>query len=64
MGANFFFVGWNSATARQNDATGGCIFVCTGGTCKVGQDGLPVELLEFSVAAEIETDDKETVSEK
>jgi hypothetical protein len=31
------------------DAVGGCIFMCTSGDCRVGNDGLPVELLQFGV---------------
>jgi hypothetical protein len=33
------------------DATGGCVFYSGGMAvgCKVGNDGLPVELLEFDV---------------
>jgi hypothetical protein len=31
------------------DTTGGCIFMCTSGDCRVGNDGLPVELLQFGV---------------
>ena len=26
-----------------------CIFNCPGGTCRVGADGLPVELIEFDI---------------
>jgi hypothetical protein len=31
------------------DAVGGCIFMCASGDCRVGNDGLPVELLQFGV---------------
>jgi hypothetical protein len=56
--ANTCFVGgsgmslnaiWANMTARDADSTGGCIFMCPSGTCKVGNDGLPVELLSFGV---------------
>ncbi len=40
---------WPSAQARLDDSTGGCRFVCPGGTCVVRNDGLPVELLSFGV---------------
>lgn len=40
---------WPSATARTMDASGGCSFMCPGGTCVVRNDGLPVELLQFGV---------------
>lgn len=42
---------WMSTAARISDTTGGCIFSSNGGAnrCKVGQDGLPVELLQFGV---------------
>jgi hypothetical protein len=46
-----FICGWASTNARANDITGGCIFQSAGGEnrCKVGRDGLPVELLQFGV---------------
>ena len=40
---------WPSTTARLADATGGCDFTCPGGQCRVGQNGLPVELLDFYI---------------
>jgi hypothetical protein len=40
---------WPSLTARIVDTVGGCIFMCTSGDCRVGNDGLPVELLQFGV---------------
>ncbi len=41
---------WPSAAARTNDPVGGCVFMCNNtGTCRVGNDGLPVELLHFAV---------------
>ncbi len=40
---------WPSTTARIGDSTGGCIFKCSSGDCKVDQNGLPVELLHFGV---------------
>jgi len=46
---NFFAARWPSAAARTMDTTGGCIFMCTSGDCRVGNDGLPVELLQFGV---------------
>lgn len=47
--SNFFFARWPSVAARTGDTTGGCSFMCTSGDCRVGRDGLPVELLEFAV---------------
>lgn len=45
-----FVAYWPSSAARAGDATGGCVFMClTGGNCRVGNDGLPVELLQFGV---------------
>ena len=44
-----FAATWPSTTARTMDATGGCTFPCNLGSCRVGQDGLPVELLDFKV---------------
>jgi hypothetical protein len=44
---NKFFAFWPSQTARVGDLTGGCIFNCSFGTCRVGNDGLPVELVQF-----------------
>ncbi len=46
---NQFFVRWPSVTARTMDDTGGCSFMCNTGNCRVGNDGLPVELLSFGV---------------
>jgi len=46
---NKFFASWPSTAARTMDATGGCIFMCASGDCRVGNDGLPVELLQFGV---------------
>ena len=48
---NNFVARWPSATARINDTTGGCRFACATppGGCRVGNDGLPVELLSFGV---------------
>lgn len=40
---------WRSAALRSTDLTGGCIFMCTTGDCRVGNDGLPVELSQFGV---------------
>ncbi len=40
---------WANTSARVNDSTGGCVFVCDSGTCRVGNDGLPVELMQFGV---------------
>ncbi len=40
---------WPSAAARTGDAVGGCIFIAPSGTCRVANDGLPVELLSFGV---------------
>jgi hypothetical protein len=47
--AVFFAAFWPSPAARTMDATGGCVFTCPGGTCKVGSDGLPVELMNFAI---------------
>ncbi len=46
---NAFTAQWASMTARTNDAVGGCLFMCPGGSCRVANDGLPVELLDFQV---------------
>ena len=46
---NFLSAKWPSPNARSMDAVGGCLFMCTSGNCRVGNDGLPVELLEFGV---------------
>ena len=43
------FATWPSTGARTMDSTGGCEFMCAGGTCQVLNNGLPVELLEFGV---------------
>ena len=40
---------WPSTAARTMDAVGGCNFTCPGVSCRVGQNGLPVELLTFGV---------------
>lgn len=49
--ANFFRAIWPNASARTMDAVGGCRWAC--GTpsagCRVGNDGLPVELLTFAI---------------
>jgi len=54
------------AVAMTSIGPASCKWVCTcGGTITIdGSDGLPVELMEFEVAAQIETDDEDTVSEK
>ncbi len=44
-----FVARWSNTNERTQDATGGCIFMCDGGTCVVRNDGLPVELLHFGV---------------
>jgi hypothetical protein len=51
LGSSRFVVTWSSTAERTQDATGGGIFSCNGGAtrCKVGNDGLPVELLHFKV---------------
>ena len=43
----YFRAIWPSTAARTMDATGGCVFTCPGGTCRVNRAGLPVELLSF-----------------
>lgn len=48
-GMNTFIAFWVNTVARTGDATGGCSFMCTSGDCRVGNDGLPVELLDFGV---------------
>ncbi len=42
---------WPSPAARTGDTTGGCVFSASAGAkrCKVDNDGLPVELLQFGV---------------
>lgn len=42
---------WASITAKTMDTTGGCVVKCNAGanSCRVGNDGLPVELLQFGV---------------
>lgn len=40
---------WADTGARLADSTGGCVLYSAGGTCKVGSDGLPVELLSFGI---------------
>ncbi len=47
--SNHFSAVWPIGTARANDPTGGCSFMCDSGDCRVGNDGLPVELLQFGV---------------
>ncbi len=47
--SNRLQAGWYSQFARTQDAVGGCSFMCTSGDCRVGNDGLPVELLQFGV---------------
>jgi len=49
VGVNLFGATWPSQSARIMDAVGGCIFMCASGDCRVGNDGLPVELLQFGV---------------
>ncbi len=44
-----FSAWWSNVTARTADTTGGCRFNCPGGTCRVNNVALPVELMEFSV---------------
>jgi hypothetical protein len=46
---NSFSALWPNEVARMMDSTGGCIFMCASGDCRVGNDGLPVELLQFGV---------------
>lgn len=46
---NFFRAIWASGAARTNDSAGGCSFMCGTGDCRVGMNGLPVELLHFGV---------------
>ena len=48
-GGSILLARWPSPAARAADSVGGCIFMCTGGDCRVGNDGLPVELLQFGV---------------
>lgn len=43
------FARWEDTAARLGDAGGGCSFMCGGGDCFLGNDGLPVELLRFGV---------------
>ena len=47
--SNALVARWPNITARLSDATGGCRFNCNVGSCRVGGDGLPVELLQFGV---------------
>ncbi len=46
---NFFQATWPNTAARVTDATGGCSFLCGLQSCRVGRNGLPVELLSFGV---------------
>lgn len=46
---NDFLAVWPSTAARTMDLSGGCSFMCTSGDCRVANDGLPVELLQFGV---------------
>ena len=46
---NVFVARWPSLTARTMDPVGGAMFSCPGGTCKVNNVGLPVELIAFGV---------------
>lgn len=48
-GVVVFSAWWPSVAALTGDTTGGCRFNCPGGTCRVGNNGLPVELMEFSI---------------
>jgi hypothetical protein len=34
---------------RTSDPMGGCVFMCASGDCRVGNEGLPVDLLSFGV---------------
>ena len=47
--SNIFSARWPNTTQRLSDATGGCSFMCNTGSCRVGNTGLPVELLQFGV---------------
>ena len=49
--SSLFLASWPNTALRTQDSTGGGIFSCNGGAtrCKVGNDGLPVELLHFNV---------------
>ena len=40
---------WPNTAAKLGDPLGGCGFTCPGGLCRVGQNGLPVELLDFYI---------------
>ncbi len=40
---------WPNGAAKAGDESGGCQFNCTGGSCFMGNNGLPVELLQFGV---------------
>ncbi len=55
------------AASAGNTSANGCSFNCQGGTCRVrGGDGLPVELMEFSVDGSTDpepTDDPEATDE-
>ncbi len=46
---NVFRADWLNEAARLADSTGGCVFMCTTGSCRVGNDALPVELLSFGI---------------
>lgn len=46
---NAFLAAWGMTTTRTMDISGGCSFMCASGDCRVGNDGLPVELLRFGV---------------
>lgn len=49
MGSARFEALWPSTAARTADSSGGCIIQCPGGSCRVRNNGLPVELLGLSV---------------
>ena len=59
-GPVFFRASWPNTAARTGDPAGGCVFTCPLGTCRVGQDGLPVELLDFSIDEAATTQATET----
>ncbi len=46
---NWLLATWPDTGIRTMDAVGGCLFMCSTGDCRVGSDGLPVELLHFGV---------------
>jgi hypothetical protein len=49
-GANQLVAKWPNSTVRDSDSVGGCLFMCnTVPNCRVGNDGIPVELLQFGV---------------